>query len=323
MLVIAIATWLIWRFFIKNKQQVYDDVFDDEAADEVPEIEKTTGGFSARRSARASTHTVESFASSAFTRASNVIQIAFIPGITDRSGNSAIVSPVPPVPIPTSNPSPSAALSNGRDHYFMPSDLRDSTFTGYSDDTRASTVESSSSSFARQSLTPSLARGSVASTIFNNSASVISAEAVQTAHRGRAAVVSVQRTGTPVNAPTANVPAVPKVDYRKYGGTEPADSTQLINLSAPLSTSTTTRAAPGLLQPTIFNAGAARSRGPTVAAAAAATTGGVSLTAAITEATRRASLAPTHGGLGSLRPTAAATMPVVRDASPFSDEHAI
>lgn len=280
MLVIAVATWLIWRFFIKNKQQAYDDVLVEE--DQVPEVEKNQ--FSAQRSARTSTHTVESFASTAFTRASNVIQIAFIPGITDRSGNA--IPPVPPVPIPT-NPSPSAALSNGMDHYFMPSDLRDSTFTGSSDD-------ESRDSITRQSLSPSLFRGSVASTIFRNGA-VVDAEAVQTAHRGRAAVVSVR--GTPTDTPPSGVPAVPKIDYVKYSAQDSHDS-QLINLGN--STAGGPSRAPGLLQPTTFTGMPAR-RIPT------------DMTAAITEATRRASRVPTHGGLGSLQ----------RDASPFSDEHAI
>lgn len=274
--VIALGTYLIWRFFIKKKQQVYDDAILFEEEDEVPKLEKT---FAARRTGRSST--VASVASSAFTRASNVIQIAFIPGITDRSGNA--IPPVPPIPIPT-RPSPSIMLSSGQDHYFMPSDLRDSTFTSYTD----ATGETESVN-TRQSLTPSIARGSVASTIFRN-ATVVNAEAIQL---GRAAMVSVR--GTPIDTPSA-VPAVPKIDYTRYRDSD-ARNSQLVDLTP--STAGGNQPNPGLLQPTVFSA---VRRGP------------ADLTAAITEATRRASRAPTHGGLGSL-PT--------RDPSPFSDEHEI
>lgn len=53
---------------------------------------------------RASTHTVASIASTTHTRASNIIPIAYVPGITNRSNQSSrnsMIPPVPPIPTPT------------------------------------------------------------------------------------------------------------------------------------------------------------------------------------------------------------------------------
>jgi len=192
---IAVAVYLVWRFCIKPQRQQFqqDDWAEDSAQD--PEAEKE---FTMRRDARASTNTVGSIASTVLTRASNIIQIAYIPGVTNRSAPSTpgiLVPPVPPIPI---------ALSSGgstpryeQEHFFMPGDLRDSTWSGVSDRTDRT----------------SYARTSVASTIYGKNA-VLSPIPAQTVIRGKAAVVSVRSNGASSGELT---PPVPSVDYSKYG----------------------------------------------------------------------------------------------------------
>jgi hypothetical protein len=169
-----------------------------------------------QRDARASTHTVASLASTVLTRASNIIQIAYIPGVTNRSGPSTpglLVPPVPPIPIALSSASGSPRYE--QEHFFMPGDLRDSTYSGMSDRT-------------------SYARTSVASTIYGKNA-VVSPLPAQTVIRGKAAVVSVTKGA---GSPGDLTPPVPSVNYSKYSSNPPPSpafsvgSTFLTNASA-------------------------------------------------------------------------------------------
>ncbi|KAF4626533.1 hypothetical protein G7Y89_g11624 [Cudoniella acicularis] len=192
-LAIATVTYLVWRFCIKTKRQQYeqDDWVEDQ--DEATLAEKD---FTMRRDARASTHTVGSIASTVLTRASNIIQIAYIPGVTNRSAPSTpglLVPPVPPIPIALSSASSTPRYE--QEHFFMPGDLRDSTYSGISDRT-------------------SYARTSVASTIYGKNA-IVSPVPAQTVIRGKAAVVSVKSNGA--SSPGDMTPPVPSVDYGKYG----------------------------------------------------------------------------------------------------------
>ncbi len=152
--------------------------------------------FTMRRDARASTHTVASIASTVLTRASNIIQIAYIPGVTNRSAASTpglLVPPIPPIPIALSSASTTPRYE--QEHFFMPGDLRDSTYSSISGRT-------------------SYARTSVASTIYGKNA-IVSPVPAQTVIRGKAAVVSVKSNGA--NSPGDLTPPVPNVDYGKYG----------------------------------------------------------------------------------------------------------
>ena len=191
---IAAVTYLVWRFCIKTKRQQYEQEDWTEDRDESTlEAEKD---FTMRRDARASTHTVASIASTVLTRASNIIQIAYIPGVTNRSAPSTpglLVPPVPPIPIALSSASSTPRYE--QEHFFMPGDLRDSTYSGISDRT-------------------SYARTSVASTIYGKNA-IVSPIPAQTVIRGKAAVVSVKSNGA--NTPGDLTPPVPSVDYGKYG----------------------------------------------------------------------------------------------------------
>lgn len=175
---IALIVFLVWWFVIRKKRL------------ERQEAEKN-GSFSANRSER------QSIASTVLTRASNVIQIAYIPGVTNRSPPETPASLVPPVP-----PLPGATPDQ---HFFMPGDLRDSSWT---------------TTTGHQSISPTL-RSSVATTIYRNDA-IVSAMPAQQIQRSRAAVVSIHNGGAGSNAPgddspvavtitPADAPAVPAI----------------------------------------------------------------------------------------------------------------
>ncbi|CAI7659640.1 unnamed protein product [Penicillium glandicola] len=175
---IALIVFLIWWFVIRKKRL------------ERQEAEKN-GSFVATRSER------QSIASTVLTRASNVIQIAYIPGVTNRSPPETPASLVPPVP-----PLPGATPDQ---HFFMPGDLRDSSWT---------------TTTGHQSISPTL-RSSVATTIYRHDA-IVSAIPAQQIQRSRAAVVSIHTGGAGSNAPgddspvavtitPADAPAVPVI----------------------------------------------------------------------------------------------------------------
>ena len=130
---IILVTYLVWRSCIKDKrQQQYGETW-VEFQDEPSPQEKE---FAARRDVRASTHTMHSIASTVLTRASNIIQIAYIPGVTNRSTPSTpgvLAPPVPPIPIALASPWSRQTYED--QHFFMPGDLRDSTYSGMTDRT--------------------------------------------------------------------------------------------------------------------------------------------------------------------------------------------
>ena len=193
-ILIATITYLVWRFCIKTRRQQFEqEDWTEETVESTPPY--TEKEFTMRRDARASTHTVGSIASTVLTRASNIIQIAYIPGVTNRSAPSTpglLVPPVPPIPIALSSASGSPRYEH--EHFFMPGDLRDSTYSGMSDRT-------------------SYARNSVASTIYGKNA-VVSPLPAQTVIRGKAAVVSVKSNGAQSSGELT--PPVPNVDFSKY-----------------------------------------------------------------------------------------------------------
>ncbi|KAL0942251.1 Protein OPY2 [Colletotrichum truncatum] len=208
LIVIAIITYLVWRFFIKTKRQSIIQESYIENPREKSVIEKTE---QPRATNRDSTHTVHSIASTVLTRASNIIQIAYIPGVTNRATPTSptlLVPPVPPIPIHASNSSVSSPPPYEEPHFFVPGELRDSTYSGisgYSDRT----------SVARTSYAPrSSIAPSIASTIYGKNAVVVAP--AQTGMRAKAAVVSVKSMG--VGGSGTSTPPVPSVDYEKYNG---------------------------------------------------------------------------------------------------------
>lgn len=179
---VVIASFLVWWFFIRKKRQEYAASRGPEKGDNLTDP----------RQSRKSAHSI---ASTALTRASNVIQIAYIPGVTNRSPPETPNSLVPPVP-----PLPGAAPDQ---HFFMPGDLRDSAWTDTSD---------ARSMADGRSIAPSL-RSSVATTAYHSNA-VVSPMPAQQAMLTRPAVVNVNgANGSPQTAHLAppDAPAVPAI----------------------------------------------------------------------------------------------------------------
>lgn len=204
--VVCLMTYLVYRFCIKKRREAYTESIWRESST----MEKTGDEVTTQRDPRASMHSVRSIASTVLTRASNVIQIAYIPGVTNRSVESTpdLIPPVPP--IPAMSPAGSTAttpLPTQDQHFFMPSNLRDSTYSDYTVDRN---------SYARSSMAPSLARGSVPSTAYRGSA-VVNAIPAQTAIRGRANPVAVRTNGknSPSGSSRSGTPPMPVMDRQR------------------------------------------------------------------------------------------------------------
>ncbi|KAG8158409.1 hypothetical protein KVR01_011531 [Diaporthe batatas] len=203
---VGVGTYLAWKHCVKNKRASFEQGQWEDDGEYAGQREKD---FNAMRDGRASTQARNSIASTVLTRASNIIQIAYIPGVTNRATPTSptlLVPPVPPIPIAVSQ----AGTPNSTEdqHFFVPGDLRDSMasgMTGYTDRT----------SFARTSYAP---RSSVASTIYGKAGVVVTP--AQTGMRAKAAMVSVKSTGS--GSSEGSVPPVPAVDRSRFHGPEPA-----------------------------------------------------------------------------------------------------
>ncbi|KKP04068.1 hypothetical protein THAR02_03794 [Trichoderma harzianum] len=189
---IAIITYLVWRFLIKPKRRLSQSVYGVEEA-------ATQGGEKNgnRVTRRGSTHTVHSIASTVLTRASNIIQIAYIPGVTNRAtpaSPNVLVPPVPPIPMHHTEGYRDSG--DGNPHFFVPGNLRDSTYSGIS-------AFSDRTSFAPP-------RSSIASTIFGGGKQQVLTPA-QTVMRAKPTMVSVKS-----GASAPGTPPVPSIDYDKF-----------------------------------------------------------------------------------------------------------
>ena len=192
---IALLIFLVWWFFIRKKRQDMDQEMnevrekfsptgsttatpspDDDAQSHAMSMASEGGQSSASPHTRRSTS--HSIASTTGTRASNVIQIAYIPGVTNRS-LPADTPPVPPLP---------------EQHFFIPADLR-------SRSSWATTAGGSS-------------RSSWATTVFHNNA-IVDPLPAQQATLTRAAVVSIHNRApsraASVRVTPADAPAVPSI----------------------------------------------------------------------------------------------------------------
>ncbi|KAL4962892.1 uncharacterized protein BDV14DRAFT_202339 [Aspergillus stella-maris] len=201
---IAILTFLIWWFVIRKKREQQRAEESEKASSYAPSRMNPSASASAAQS-RKSTHSI---ASTVLTRASNVIQIAYIPGVTNRSPpDTPLVPPVPPLP-----------GASADQHFFMPGDLRDSSWSDMSQD--------------RRSMANTL-RSSVATTIYRNDA-IVSPMPAQQITRARANVVSVHNGGsapttaqtTPVDAPA--VPAITTTQLAKAGVTDANNNSSIV-----------------------------------------------------------------------------------------------
>ncbi|EAW09964.1 uncharacterized protein ACLA_041860 [Aspergillus clavatus NRRL 1] len=191
---IAIVTFLIWWFFVRKKRSNQEQ--------QVGTPGEKRSVFEDTRQSRKSTNSI---ASTVLTRASNVIQIAYIPGVTNRSPPETPGSLVPPVP-----PLPGASPDQ---HFFMPGDLRDSSWSDMSQPHR--------------SIAPSL-RSSVATTIYRNNA-IVSPMPAQQVMRTRAAVVSIHNGGNAPSTPEAPaVPAITQAQLVKAGVSDPHTKSSIV-----------------------------------------------------------------------------------------------
>ena len=178
--VVAVILFLVWRFVIRPRRRAMQDWEPAEKRDQ------STLSRGVRQS------TAQSIASTVMTRASNVIQIAYIPGVTVRSPPDSPDLLAPPIPpMPGSHNNSGASTPALEQHFFMPGDLRDSTW-------------SDASSFdQRVSIAPSLAR----STVYGEAETqVVPPIPAQHAFRAHANMVSV-RSGSTTPSSNPRTPA--------------------------------------------------------------------------------------------------------------------
>lgn len=200
--VVAIATFLVWWFFIRHKRRLQlEEIWE---ADDIA-TQKHQSQFNMQRAERSSVHTVNSVAASFLSRASNFIPIAYIPGVMNRDGRPD-VPPVPPIPAARGPPG-SGHSSNADALFFRPGDLRDSTYSN------TSSLDNRSTFFGRPSITPSLARSSIAT--YRDDA-VVNPMPAQTVLRGKANVVSVKssQANSPSGTPLEEIDAM---DFAQRG----------------------------------------------------------------------------------------------------------
>ncbi|MCJ1331924.1 hypothetical protein MMC10_008616 [Thelotrema lepadinum] len=192
-LVSAIVFLVYWFWIRPRKQKFQGEEWEDEPNGiEKHDMNQLHAGGDTRR---ASTHTVNSMASTVMTRASNVIPIAYIPGVTNRSMHSSpeLIPPVPP--IPAASAGTSAMNSPEPDqHFFMPSDLRQSSYSSFSDRT-------------------SMTRGSVASSKYRSDA-IVNPMPAQAVTRLKPNAVSVKSsTKTSPDMSRSTTPPIPTSTY--------------------------------------------------------------------------------------------------------------
>jgi hypothetical protein len=186
-LVAAVAICCFYWFVIRPRRQKLEDEWEHEDQDQADDHK---ANFHMQRSENESVHTVQSVANSILSRASNFIPIAYIPGVMNRDGRGRHVPPVPPIPAAHGPP----VRNQGPALFFRPDDLRDST---YSDD---SSLDNRSTFFGRPSITPSLARSSIAT--YRDDA-VVNPLPAQTVLRGKANVVSVKSASSSTPSSTS------------------------------------------------------------------------------------------------------------------------
>lgn len=191
---VALIVFFLWRFWIKKRREQQELEAEEWEDDDIAQ-QKHVSQFNAVRSDQASTRTRGSLANSILSRASNIIQIAYIPGVTNRNGsghNSMLANaPVPPIPARYAQTTPKSPLSNEGDAlFFRPGSLRGST---YSDGSSVRSGNQRDTQYTRQSITPSLARQSVMSDVYRDDASVEPMPATQVV-RAAPRMVSVKQS---------------------------------------------------------------------------------------------------------------------------------
>jgi hypothetical protein len=193
---VTIVVFLLWRFHIKKKRAQQELEAEEWEGDDIAQ-QKATQSFQAMHQDAASTRTRGSLSNSILSRMSNVIHIAYIPGVTNRNGNgSSHNSIVPPIPAARRDMPRSPLANDDGALFFRPGDLRDSTYSATSDFTDRRDTQ-----YTRASITPSLARSSVASGIYTNNVEPMPAQQVV---RAAPRMVSVKSSST--HSPSSETP---------------------------------------------------------------------------------------------------------------------
>lgn len=208
--------FLVWRFWIKKKRERQDRELEEEWEEDDIAHQKSTQ-FRNTMGDAASTRTRGSLANSILSRASNIIQIAYIPGVTNRNNSSILESnPVPPIPATLrGSQTPKSPLSNEGDAlFFRPGDLRDSTWSATSS-IRSGQAGNRDTQYTMKSITPSLARSSVASELYQSDVPAMPATTVS---RAAPRMVSVKSSNSTETMNSSNSPAPSSQTSSKTSG---------------------------------------------------------------------------------------------------------
>ena len=221
---VTIVVFLLWRFYIKKKRAQQELEAEEWEGDDIA-AQKTTHSFQAMHQDGASTRTRGSLANSMLSRMSNVIHIAYIPGVTNRNG--ADNSPVPPIPAARRDLARSPLADDEGALFFRPGDLRDSTYSGISDFAAHDTI--------RASITPSLARSSITSAIYTNNSEPMPAQQVVRAAPRMVSVKSASSTPaseTP-GAGSSSRPTTSGSDTTQFAANTPAGKGKPVQVMMP------------------------------------------------------------------------------------------
>ena len=245
--VVAIVVFFVWRFWIKKRREQQELEAEEWEEDDIAQQKRQTHQFNAMHTDAVSTRTRGSLANSFLSRASNIIQIAYIPGVTNRNGsghNSLLgAAPVPPVPAARGQPPKSPLNNEGDMLFFRPGDLRDSSYSA----TSSLRSGNRDTQYTRQSITPSLARSSMASEIYRDDATEMPMPA-QTVVRAAPRMVSVKSAstgGSPTESAGSKTP-VSVSEHAQFAANTPAGKGKGIQIMMPgegerLSPSSSTR----------------------------------------------------------------------------------
>jgi len=213
---VGLVVFLLWYLWIRKKRAQQEAEAEEWEEDDIAQ-QKSVHHFQAMQQDAASTRTRGSFANSLLSRASNIIQIAYIPGVTNRngSGHNSLMgsSPVPPIPAARRDMPRSPLVNDDGALFFRPGDLRDSTWSASSMGDKRDT---------QYSLTPSLARSSVTSGIYRDDGTEVPMPAQQIV-RAAPRMVSV-RSGSshsPGETPGSQTP-VSASDHSDFAANTPA-----------------------------------------------------------------------------------------------------
>ncbi|KAK6441228.1 overproduction-induced pheromone-resistant [Oleoguttula sp. CCFEE 5521] len=213
---VAVVVFLLWRFWIRKKRAQQEAQAEEWEGDDI--AQQKALHFQAMNQDADSTRTRGSLANSILSRASNFIQIAYIPGVTtNRNGGSGhnSLGPVPPIPAARRDMPRSPLAGDDGALFFMPGDLRDSTYSATS-----SVGDRRDTQYTRASITPSLARSSFASGLYRDEAPPPAMPAQQIV-RGAPRMVSVKSNSTHSGDSPASTSPKTQSDFTDFATSTP------------------------------------------------------------------------------------------------------